>query len=181
MSTVLTTPRLQLESFDRVDEATIIQYYLNEAEHLRNSGGPARTSPAQISDMLASWKHNTLQGTELRLMLIQQHKVIGTIGVSNIVRGAFQAAYIGYNLAENLQRQGFMTEALKATIDYAFNHLHLHRLMANYQPHNLASARVLEKLGFEKEGIAKNYLMVDGVWCDHVLTSLTNNHWTPLK
>jgi ribosomal-protein-alanine N-acetyltransferase len=94
------------------------------------------------------------------------------------VRGAFQAAYLGYNISQDQQGKGLMTEALTAVIDYVFTEINLHRLMANYRPENLASARVLEKLNFTIEGFAKNYLMVDGQWCDHVLTSLTNPNWT---
>jgi ribosomal-protein-alanine N-acetyltransferase len=101
------------------------------------------------------------------------------VGISNIVRGAFQAAYLGYHMAEKSQGKGYMSEALREVIDFAFTALNLHRLMANYRPENLASGRVLEKLNFVKEGLAKNYLLVNGQWSDHILTSLTNPHWKP--
>lgn len=67
-----------------------------------------------------------------------------------------------------------MSEALQAVIAYAFGDLALHRLQANYQPANVRSARLLQKLGFEIEGQAKDYLFLDGAWRDHVLTSLRN-------
>lgn len=104
-------------------------------------------------------------------------EVLGYVNFSNFVRGAFQACYLGYGLAEKSQGKGLMTEALRAGIDFAWGGLRLHRIMANYLPHNERSARVLQKLGFAVEGYAKGYLFIDGRWQDHVLTSLTNERW----
>ena len=98
--------------------------------------------------------------------------ILGIINVSQIVRGAFQAAIVGYSLDGEIQGHGLMTEALGAVIDYGFEGLELHRLMANYRPENVRSGAVLERLGFTKEGYAKEYLFIDGAWRDHVLTSI---------
>lgn len=70
-----------------------------------------------------------------------------------------------------------MHEALQAGIAYVFNELRLHRVMAGYMPRNLRSARVLGRLGFVIEGYARDYLLVDGRWEDHVLTALVNPQW----
>jgi ribosomal-protein-alanine N-acetyltransferase len=174
----LLTQRCRLVDLKQVSDTLIIDYYLANAEHLRNSGGPRRDTRAQVQTMLESWRLSTSADSDMRFLLLLGDQVIGSIGVSNIVRGAFQAAYLGYNISQDQQGKGLMTEALTAVTYYAFNDLNLHRLMANYRPENAASARVLEKLDFIKEGIAKNYLMVDGQWCDHVLTSKTNPNWT---
>ncbi len=104
--------------------------------------------------------------------------VIGAATLSEFVRGPFQAAYLGYSLAQERQGQGLMHAALKLLLTFAFTKLNLHRIMANYMPRNHRSAAVLERLGFVKEGTAKDYLLINGVWQDHVLTSLTNQHWT---
>lgn len=178
MPDFLLTQGCRLVDFKQVRDQLIIDYFLANAEHLRKSGGPMRDTAAQVQAMLENWRLNTSADTDCRFLIMQEDQVIGSIGVSNIVRGAFQAAYLGYNIGQDQQGKGIMTEALDATIGYAFNELNLHRLMANYRPENRASARVLEKLGFIKEGIAKNYLMVDNQWCDHVLTSKTNSNWT---
>src|SRR5436309_3552164 len=74
-------------------------------------------------------------------------ELIGRANLNEIVRGVFQAAYLGYSLAEHAQGHGYMTEALRAVIDFAFGELNLHRLMANYIPENLRSAAVLKRLG----------------------------------
>lgn len=104
--------------------------------------------------------------------------VIGSANLSEFVRGAFQAAYLGYTLAKNKQGQGLMQEALSLLIGYAFSDLRLHRIMANYMLRNVRSGAVLERLGFTREGVARKYLLINGVWEDHVLASLTNPKWT---
>ena len=103
--------------------------------------------------------------------------VVGIINVSQIVRGAFQAAIVGYSLDGGFQGHGYMTEALEAVIEYGFEELDLHRLMANFRPENGRSGAVLERLGFAEEGYAKEYLFIDGAWRDHVLTSLVRGAW----
>jgi ribosomal-protein-alanine N-acetyltransferase len=100
--------------------------------------------------------------------------IVGTCNYSNIVRGPFQACYLGYQIALAQQGQGLMHEALGAANAYMFDERRLHRIMANYRPENHRSARLLERLGFAREGIAADYLFIDGAWRDHVLTSLVN-------
>jgi ribosomal-protein-alanine N-acetyltransferase len=100
--------------------------------------------------------------------------LLGYVNFSEVVRGVFLACYMGYALDEQAQGLGYMTEACRAGIDYIFNAVRLHRLMANYMPNNRRSAAVLERLGFTIEGTARAYLYLAGKWQDHVLTSLTN-------
>ena len=108
----------------------------------------------------------------------QDHqKLVLRANITQIFRGPFQAAYLGYSVHHSVQGQGIMTEGLQAILNYAFQTMNLHRIMANYIPENHASARVIEKLGFEKEGFAKNYLQIAGQWRDHVLTAKTNSAW----
>jgi ribosomal-protein-alanine N-acetyltransferase len=175
----LSTQRCTIVDVSKVSEQALTHYFLDNAEHLRLGGGPKRENSQQVHTMLESWRASIKLGLDVRYIALLDENVIGTIGITNIVRGGFQAAYLGYNIAENQQNKGLMTEMLAEVIKHAFEVLKLHRLMANYRPENIASARVLEKLGFTKEGFAKNYLMVDGQWRDHVLTSLTNHHWLP--
>lgn len=73
-----------------------------------------------------------------------------------------------------------MSEAVGKAIQYMFEKQKLHRIMANYMPSNERSARLLRKLGFVIEGHAKKYLLINGQWEDHILTSLTNEKWIPL-
>ena len=105
--------------------------------------------------------------------------ILGWINLTNVVRGVFQACYMGYKLDRRMQGQGYMTEAARAVVDFAFDTLLLHRIMANYMPHNQRSAALLRRLGFTIEGVARDYLYIAGDWRDHVLTSLVNPRATP--
>jgi [ribosomal protein S5]-alanine N-acetyltransferase len=106
-------------------------------------------------------------------------QVVGSANFTQFVRGGFHACSLGYSLAEHAQGKGLMREALAAAIPFVFDELRLHRIQANYMPHNRRSGAVLRALGFVVEGYARDYLMIDGRWEDHVLTSLTNPAWGP--
>ncbi len=116
-------------------------------------------------------------GLELRLYVFkkgEEQKIIGDIGFSNIVKGAFQSCFLGYALDKDNINQGIMEEALKAVIPYFFETFQLHRIEANVLPRNGASIRLLEKLGFEYEGKAKKYFQINGIWEDHLHYALLN-------
>jgi [ribosomal protein S5]-alanine N-acetyltransferase len=100
-------------------------------------------------------------------------KIIGDCSLTQISRGYFQACYLGYGLDEEHCGRGFMTEALGGLLKYAFEEMHLHRVMANYVPHNLRSGKLLRRLNFIVEGYARDYLLIAGRWQDFILTSLT--------
>ncbi|MCU0119832.1 ribosomal protein S5-alanine N-acetyltransferase [Pseudomonas sp. B2M1-30] len=108
------------------------------------------------------------------ILTLDGQQMIGACNFSGIIRGAFQACYLGYHIDETRQGEGLMQEALEAAIAYMFDTQNLHRIMANYIPGNERSARLLERLGFEREGYAKAYLNIAGRWQDHVLTALVN-------
>jgi ribosomal-protein-alanine N-acetyltransferase len=105
--------------------------------------------------------------------------VLGICNFSNIVRGPFQACYLGYHLDYRAEGRGMMREALAAALRYAFESLRLHRIMANYLPVNERSGWLLRRLGFVVEGYARDYLLIEDRWQDHVLTSLTNPNLHP--
>jgi [ribosomal protein S5]-alanine N-acetyltransferase len=99
-------------------------------------------------------------------------RLVGGLSMSNIRRGVAQAASIGYWVGAPHVRRGYMTDAVRAVIPFAFSTLGLHRLEAACLPHNTPSARVLEKVGFKREGTARRYLKINGVWQDHDLFAL---------
>lgn len=100
--------------------------------------------------------------------------ILGTANYTNIVRGAFQACHLGYQVGRAHEGQGLMAEALRATNAFMFGERRLHRIMANFRPENARSRRLAERLGFVEEGFARGYLFIDGAWRDHVLSSLVN-------
>lgn len=99
-------------------------------------------------------------------------EVVATCGFSNIVRGVFQACHLGFSVAASHQGTGLMHEVAAACIAHMFDHERLHRIMASHMPANARSGALLQRLGFEREGLARAYLRIAGRWEDMVLTSL---------
>jgi ribosomal-protein-alanine N-acetyltransferase len=102
--------------------------------------------------------------------------LVGGITLSNIRRGVAQMGSIGYWVGEPFARQGHTVDAVRAVTDFCFTRLRLHRVEAACIPVNLASRAVLRKAGFTQEGLALDYLKIDGVWRDHLLFGLTSPH-----
>jgi ribosomal-protein-alanine N-acetyltransferase len=105
--------------------------------------------------------------------------ILGWLNFSNVIRGVFESCTMGYKLDRRMQGFGYMTEAATAGIEFVFETLRLHRIMAAYMPHNQRSAALLRRLGFTIEGVARDYLYIAGDWRDHVLTSLVNPQPSP--
>jgi len=95
--------------------------------------------------------------------------LVGGITLSNVRRGVAQAGSIGYWMGQSYARQGLMSGALRALIVFSFSGLRLHRLEAACITTNVASIRLLEKSGFQREGYARQYLCINGIWQDHLL------------
>ncbi|HEX3938113.1 MAG TPA: GNAT family protein [Xanthobacteraceae bacterium] len=104
--------------------------------------------------------------------LIARHSdgaLVGGLTLANIRRGVAQAGSLGYWMGLPYIRHGYMTAAVRAVIAFAFTSLRLHRLEAACIPTNIASIQLLEKTGFGREGYAREYLCIDGLWQDHLL------------
>lgn len=95
--------------------------------------------------------------------------LVGALTLSNVRRGVAQTATLGYWIGEPFARQGYMTSAVRMILELAFRHIGLHRVEAGCLPHNQASIRLLQKCGFEREGLARGYLKIAGEWRDHLL------------
>ena len=95
--------------------------------------------------------------------------LIGGITLANVRRGIVQAGTIGYWVGQQFTGQGVMTTALRVLLPTLFGELSLHRIEAACIPTNTPSVRVLEKCGFTREGLARRYLCINGVWQDHLL------------
>lgn len=112
------------------------------------------------------------QGYAFLVFDLADERLVGGIALTNVQRGVTQSASIGYWLGRSQVGQGYMTDAVRSLVRFSFDALHLHRLEAATQPVNIASIRVLERSGFEREGYARQYLRIDGAWRDHVLFGL---------
>lgn len=123
---------------------------------------------------LNRYREEMAQGTALAFLIFHKgtSELLGGITLSNIRHGVAQAGNIGYWMGERHAGQGYMVEAVSLLANYAFSILHLHRLEAACIPGNERSVRVLEKAGFQREGLLRSYLRINGSWQDHHLYSL---------
>lgn len=94
-------------------------------------------------------------------------ELVGVVNVSEIVRGLFQSAYLGYYAFKPYAGQGLMWQGMQQVIEHCFRDLRLHRLEANIQPENERSIALVKALGFSKEGYSPKYLKIGGEWRDH--------------
>lgn len=101
------------------------------------------------------------------VFLRDSDELIGTVSVTEVVRGSLQLGWLGYSLDQAHNGRGLTTAAVQLVLDYAFRVLKLHRIEVGVMPHNIASIRVLEKVGFEKEGLSKKNVRINGKWEDH--------------
>lgn len=101
--------------------------------------------------------------------------LLGGVTLSQVRRGVTQAGTIGYWMGKTHAGRGYMTEAVGVLARHAFVTLELHRLEAACLPDNTRSIRLLEKVGFAREGVARAYLCIAGVWRDHVLWGLLSD------
>ncbi len=177
---MLCTARLIVAAVSPGHAPAQLAYYERNAAHL------ASWEPIWPSDFLtlAYWESAGLRAVEdarhdrvHRFIAFKRdapQQMVASVNLSNVVRGVFSAAHLGYSVDAAEQGQGIGSEAVGAVVEHAFKTLRLHRVMANYQPTNERSARLLRRLGFAPEGFARDYLYIAGAWRDHVLTAKNN-------
>jgi ribosomal-protein-alanine N-acetyltransferase len=176
---LLHTPRCQITLLQSSDAPLLRDFCLRNQEHLAPWEGVREANYFSLdacNERIARMQGQFEQGISMPLVIFnpEHTQMLGTCFLSVIVRGFFQACYLGYSVDAAQQGKGLMFEALQEVIRYAFEEMRLHRIMANYVPHNLRSAHLLTRLGFSQEGYAKGYLKIAGQWQDHILTALTN-------
>lgn len=175
----ISTARLKLVPACEQFVRELREYFTENRAHLQ-PWEPLRSESffetESVAQRLSAMACNNVSGHAVHLLLISPEtgEMVGECHFTNIVRGSFQACHLGFSLARRFERRGLMREALTPAIAYIFDEIGLHRVMANFMPENVRSAQLLERLGFEREGLARSYLRINGVWADHVLTSLVN-------
>ena len=173
----LSTPRLALRPLGPADAAALFALY-SDAEFMRYWSSPPWTDPAQALAMIDSDQRGMAAGEHLRLgiFLREGGALVGTCSLFHRVESC-RRAEVGYGIAPAHWRRGYMTEAVGALIGHAFGPMQLHRLEADIDPRNVASARSLEKLGFVREGLLRERWIVGDEVSDSALYGLLARHW----
>lgn len=126
----------------------------------------------------ATWSRQRHLGTAYALgIFLRDGSLAGEIHLSNVLRGPFQSGMIGYWVDQGHAGQGLAPEAVVLLLQFAFEDLGLHRVEISIVPRNKASLRVIEKLGLREEGLAVDYLKIQGIWEDHVRHAMTAVEW----
>lgn len=149
------------EFFQRVSPLIPEDFYTEEYQKIRLQQALKKTDEGQLY--------------AFGIFLKATDKLIGDISLTQIARGDIQSCYTGFTLDKEHNGKGYTTEALQLVVDFAFKELKLHRIEAGAMPDNIASIRVLEKVGFKKEGIAKENLKINGKWTDHQILAIINS------
>jgi len=176
------TEKLILKILKPKDSRLVLDYISRNKEFLREWETDRSDDYYSISNqkkLLKKDYERYKEGLMLRLWIFKNNepkKVIGTIAMDNIIRGPFLSSFVGYRLDKDYLNQGYTTEALQEVIHIAFNDMGLHRIEANIMPRNKRSLRVVEKLGFENEGISRDYLKINEKWEDHIHMVLLNKN-----
>jgi [ribosomal protein S5]-alanine N-acetyltransferase len=179
----LVTDRLVLRLGTDADIPAILRFYAENGEFLKPwepLRPPGFGSEAFWTARLATAREEYQRRRAIRFFLFERdpdNEVSGTVSFTRFVGEPFHACNLGYSLARRAEGTGRMREALETAIAHVFEVHGVHRIQANYMPHNRRSGNLLRRLGFSVEGYARDYLRIDGRWEDHVLTSLTNPDW----
>jgi len=181
LSTRLVTERLVLRAprtGDVGEMRRLLRYNLVHLKPWNPAPRPGEdpTSITEVSNTVLRQRREWKNGRSFAFMLslrTDPTRFVGKIALNGIMRGAMHGAYLGYWMDVDHQNGGLCTEGIRAVIDFAFNAAELHRLQAAIMPKNARSLRVIEKLGFRREGYAERYLQIAGRWEDHILFART--------
>ncbi len=172
------TDRLLLKVLRAEEAQNVLQFYLDNKDFFEKYE-PDRpenfyTETHQKAILLHEY-NTTIKLTAVRFYVYrkeQPQQIIGTISFRNITRSIFQSCEVGYKFDERFLHQGYALEAMEMGLMIMFEDQKLHRIEANVMPENTSSIHLLETLGFESEGIARQSTLIHGKWEDHLRYSL---------
>lgn len=143
--------------------------------------GPWMSAPLTHDEFVEFYNRYNQSNHKSFLLSNKSNEIIGVFNLSEIVRGIFQNAYLGFSAVIDFAGKGYMSRGLKLILDKVFMEMDLHRLEANIQPENIRSLNLVKNNGFSKEGFSKRYLKINGEWRDFERWAITYEDWQALK
>ena len=166
--------RVELHRLSAGDRDEFIEAMARSREFHGTWISPPATA-ADFDQLLRRAEDDTFVSLVIRVR--EDGRLAGMFNISEIVRRAFQSAYVGYGGVAGLEGRGYMTEGMGLVLDHAFGELGLHRLEANIQPDNEPSIALVRRCGFVKEGFSERYLRINGRWRDHERWAIRSEQW----
>jgi [ribosomal protein S5]-alanine N-acetyltransferase len=164
--TSIKTKRLTIRPVCLDDKSSIYEIFSND-----NLMDPYGMFPIDDIKKIDDFTRRLIEDQELAIILDECNKIIGTFGFIDYSKYNNRAE-IAFELLEDYHKKAYMTEAITALLEYGFNELELNRVEAFVYPSNLASQKLLEKLGFEKEGLLKKRSFQRGQYRDMIAYGL---------
>jgi ribosomal-protein-alanine N-acetyltransferase len=132
-------------------------------------------SAAVFTAMTRRLRSDARHGRALPFAVVVDGRLAGQLNVAGVVRGSLDSAHIGYWVDQRVAGRGVMPTAVALAVDHCFGPVGLHRIEVNIRPENVASRRVVEKLGFRSEGTRERFLHISGEWRDHLTFALVRD------
>ncbi|HEX6653330.1 MAG TPA: GNAT family protein [Thermoleophilaceae bacterium] len=170
--------RVELHKLSAGDRDEFVEAMARSREFHGTWISPPATA-ADFDQLLRRAEDDTFVSLVIRLR--EDGRLAGMFNISEIVRRAFQSAYVGYGGIAGLEGRGYMTEGMGLVLDHTFGALGLHRLEANIQPGNTASIALVRRCGFVREGFSEKYLKIGGAWRDHERWAIRAELWHELR
>jgi ribosomal-protein-alanine N-acetyltransferase len=170
--------RVHLRPPRRTDQKSFIAQAMR-SRVLHRGWVQAPVTPAAYAAYVKRYHATAATPTNMGFLVIRNEDdaLAGVINFSEIVRGAFHSAYVGYYAFAPLAGDGYMTEGFALALDFVFRKIKLHRIEANVQPANGRSLALVERVGFAREGYSPRYVKIGGRWRDHVRYAMLAENW----
>ena len=169
-------PRVHLRPPRAADQAAFLRA-ARASRGLHRTWANAPSTAAHYASFVSRYDGRTPTHAGFLVLRNDDGALAGVFSFSEIVRGLFQSAYLGYYGFAPLAGDGYMTEGLTLALDIAFRKLKLHRVEVNVQPTNRRSMALVERVGFTREGFSRRYVKIAGRWRDHVRFAMLAEDW----
>lgn len=180
MNTKYETDALVLRVCTKKDAAMVLDFYKRNFEDFAKYEPLSYSSATQLrfhEDVLQYEYDSFLKGNNVRFYLFDRNnplKIVGTVSYRNITGAYYSSCQVGYKMDAAYRRRGYMREALAKGNEILFQELSIHRIEAIVMPDNEASIGLLESMGFEREGLLRDKIYLNGTWKDHYLYAKLN-------
>ena len=175
ISPILTHGDLKLRVAKLRDSKELERIILGNREWLRpwEATNPHAPNSFDVKAQLRGLLRQLNDESGMPFVIEVQGKLQGQLNVANVMYGSVSSAVLGYWVSPEVAGRGVMPTAVALVTDYLMDQVGLHRVEINIRPENLASLRVIQKLGFRYEGLKQRYIHINGDWRDHYVFALT--------